>query len=211
MTTHTENQVTGYEGTTQRVGDAPSTRPWYALMLGAAIVGMISAGWQLVERIATAENADAGSVCDFNAILSCSSVFTQWQSSALGVPNTLVSLPVFAALAATAVAGILRSRFARPYLAALLGLALFMAAFATWYSYQTGFVMGAMCMFCTIGSAAVLTAGIGVTRVAAAGRAFGDGRAGRALDLLVNSKSDLIAWFGLILINAGMLYFGLAF
>jgi len=86
-----------------------------------------------------------------------------------------------------------------------------MAAFATWYSFQTGFVMGAMCLFCTVGSAAVLTAGIGVTRVAAAGRAFGHGRAGRALDLLVKSKSDLIAWSGLILINAGMLFFGLAF
>lgn len=194
-----------------RGNDAAPTRPWYALMLAAGAVGMVSAGWQLVERIAYAENADAASVCDFNVVLSCSSVFGQWQSSALGVPNTLVSLPVFAALAATAAGGILGSRFARPYLAALLGLSLFMAAFATWYSYQSAFVMGAMCLFCTIGSAAVLTAGIGVTRVAAAERALGDGRAGRVLALLVSSRSDVIAWFGLILINAAMLYFGLAF
>jgi uncharacterized membrane protein len=211
MASHTEERVTGSTGITPRVNGTLSTRPWYVLVLLAGAVGMVSAGWQLVERIAFADNADAGSVCDFNAILSCSSVFGQWQSSALGVPNTLVSLPVFAALAATAVAGILGSRFARPYLAGLLGLSLFMAAFATWYSYQTAFEMGAMCLFCTIGSAAVLTAGIGVTRVAAAERALGDGRAGRALALLVNSKSDLIAWSGLILINAVMLYFGLAF
>jgi uncharacterized membrane protein len=75
---------------------------------------MVSAGWQLVERITYA--------------------------SALGVPNTLISLPVFTILAGTAVAGLLGSRFARPYLAGLLGLSLFMAAFATWYSIQTGFV-----------------------------------------------------------------------
>jgi uncharacterized membrane protein len=211
MASHTEERVTGSTGMVPRVSGTLSTRPWYVLVLLAGAVGMVSAGWQLVERIAYADNADAASVCDFNAVLSCSSVFGQWQSSALGVPNTLVSLPVFAALAATAVAGILGSRFARPYLAGLLGLSLFMAAFATWYSYQTAFEMGAMCLFCTIGSAAVLTAGIGVTRVAAAERALGDRRAGRALALLVNSNSDLLAWFGLILINAVMLYFGLAF
>jgi uncharacterized membrane protein len=211
MTSRTEHPVTVLSGMAPRVSDATPTRPWYTLMLVAGTVGMVSAGWQLVERIAYAENADAASVCDFNAVLSCSSVFGQWQSSALGVPNTLVSLPVFAALAATAAAGILGSRFARPYLAALLGLSLFMAVFATWYSYQSAFVMGAMCLFCTIGSAAVLTAGIGVTRVAAAERALGDGRAGRVLALLVSSRSDVIAWLGLILINTAMLYFGLAF
>lgn len=209
MTIETEDRVTRSGGGSPRVSDTPSTRPWFALVLLAATVGMVSAGWQIVERIATAQDADATSVCDFNSVLSCTSVFTQWQSSALGVPNTLISLPVFAALAATAVAGILRTRFAPSYLAVMLGLSLFMAGFATWYSYQTGFVMGAMCLFCTIGSAGVLIAGIGVTRVAAAGRALGDGRAGRVLALLVNSKSDLIAWLGLILINAVMLYYGL--
>ena len=48
MTTHTDNQETGYAGTKQRVSDAPSTRPWYALLLAAAIVATISDGWQLV-------------------------------------------------------------------------------------------------------------------------------------------------------------------
>jgi uncharacterized membrane protein len=211
MTTSTEDRLTNHGGSSPRVSRTSSTRPWYRLVLLAATVGIVSASWQLVERIAVAQDADAASVCDFNSVLSCTSVFTQWQSSALGVPNTLVSLPIFAALAATAVAGLLGSRFASSYLAVLLALSLFMAAFATWYSFQTGFVMGAMCLFCTVGSACVLAAGIGVARVAAAGRALGDGRAGRALALLVDSKSDMIAWLGLILINAVMLYFGLAF
>lgn len=211
MTARTEGQVTSDQDSTRQVSHVASARPWYLLVLAAATVGMISAGWQIVERIATAENADAPSVCDFNAVLSCSSVFTQWQSSVFGVPNTLVSLPVFAAFAATAAAGLAGTRFARSYLAGLLGLSVFMAAFATWYSFQTGFVMGAMCLFCTIGSFAVLTAGIGITRAAAASRALGEGRSGRVLDLVVDSKADVMAWVGLIVINAAMLYFGLAF
>jgi uncharacterized membrane protein len=109
MTTQTEDRETRAGGSSPNVSFAASTRPWFVLVLLAGIAGIVSASWQLVERIAYAGNADAGSVCDFNAVLSCSSVFTQWQSSALGVPNTLVSLPIFAALAATAVAGILGS------------------------------------------------------------------------------------------------------
>lgn len=210
MATQERDRVSGEPGAAPPVVSPPSTRPWYTLVLIAAAVGMVSAGWQLVERIAYAESADAGSVCDFNAVISCSSVFGQWQSSALGVPNTLISMPVFAALAATAVAGLLGSRLARPFLAGLLGLSLFMAAFAVWYTYQTAFAMGAMCLFCTIGSASVLVAGAGVTRVAAAGRALGDGRAGRTLDLLVDSRSDLLAWLGLVVVSAAMLFFGLA-
>lgn len=211
MTTHTDNRVVGYGGESASVRDTASIRPWYVLVLVAATVGMVSAGWQIKERLAQAEPAEAASVCDINSVLSCTSVYGQWQSSALGVPNTLVSLPVFAAFAATAVAAILGARFTRPYLAALLGLSLFMAAFATWYSYQTAFEMGAMCLFCAVGSAGVLIAGIGLTRAAAAGRALGDGRAGGALALLVRSNSDIIAWLGLILINAVMLYLGLGF
>lgn len=42
---------------------------------------------------------------------------------------------------------------------------------ATWNSEQTGFVMRATCPFCTVGSACVLTAGIGATTVAVAQRA----------------------------------------
>src|SRR5690606_32640871 len=110
MTTQTEDRATRRDGMPAGASDTSLTRPWYVLVLLAAVVGMVSAGWQLVERISYAENADAASVCDFNAVLSCSSVFGQWQSSALGVPNTLISMPVFAALAATAVAGLLGSR-----------------------------------------------------------------------------------------------------
>jgi uncharacterized membrane protein len=211
MTTRTESRPAHDAGTPPRASGTTSTGPWFVLVLLAASAGMVSAGWQLVERTAFAENAESASVCDINSVVSCTSVFGQWQSSALGVPNTLVSMPIFAALAATAVAGILGSGFARSYLAALLGVSVFMAAFATWYTYQSAFVMGAMCLFCTVGSACVLVAGIGVTRVAASRHVLGDGRAGRLLMLLVQSKADLLGWIGLILVNAAMLYFGLAF
>jgi hypothetical protein len=66
-----------------------------------------------------------------------------------------------------------------------------------------------MCLFCAVGSACVLAAGVGVTRVAADGRALGHGRAVSALSLLVKSHSDVIAWLSLILINVLVIYLGL--
>lgn len=53
----------------------------------------MTAAWQTVERIAWAADPQAPSVCEINTVLSCSSVYPHWQSSALGIPNSLIALP----------------------------------------------------------------------------------------------------------------------
>ncbi|HSE09054.1 MAG TPA: vitamin K epoxide reductase family protein, partial [Nocardioidaceae bacterium] len=157
---------------------------WFALMLGGGVLGAVAAGWSLVERIAYAESPSSASFCEINSVISCNSIFGHWQSSALGVPNTLVSLPVFALLASAGLAGVLGSRLSRGYLATLFGLTVFMTGFVTWYMHQSAFAIGALCLFCTVGAAALITIGIAVTRVVDAEQALGTGRAGRQLRLL---------------------------
>lgn len=76
-------------------------RPWNLLVLIGGALGLFTAGWQTVERIAWASDPQATSVCEINAVLSCSSVFSHWQSSALGVPNSLIAMVVFGFLAST--------------------------------------------------------------------------------------------------------------
>lgn len=187
----------------------PHLRRWYALMLIGGALGMVTAGWQTVERIAWAKDPGAASVCEINAVVSCSSVYDHWQSSALGVPNSLIALPVFAILAGAGLAGVLGSYLSRGYLASLLGLTVFMTAFVTWYMEQTAFSIGVLCLFCVGCAVNIIIAGIGITRVAAAEHALGDGRAGRELRLLVEARADLIAWVGLALVIAAMLVVGL--
>ena len=189
----------------------PSLRPWHALMLLGGALGIVTGSWQTVERIAWAANPGKDSWCEINAALSCSSVYSHWQSSALGIPNSLVSVPVFTMLAATGLAGLLGTTFARSYLATLLGITVFMAGFVTWYMEQSAFAIGVLCLFCVGCAVNIVIAGVGLTRVAAAGQALGEGRAGRELRLLVASGADVIAWVGLAGVVAVMLVVGLAF
>jgi uncharacterized membrane protein len=187
-----------------------TSRLWFALVLGGGALGAVAAAWQLVERIAYADGAGAESFCEINSVLSCNSIFSHWQSSALGVPNTLISLPVFALLASAGLAGLLGSRLSRAYVATLLGVTVFMAAFLTWYMQQSAFAIGALCLFCTVGAASLITVGVGITRVADAERALGSGRAGASLRHLVDARADLVVWVGLATLIAVLLYLGLA-
>lgn len=171
--------------------------PWNLLMLVGGALGLFTAGWQTVERIAWASDPQATSVCEINAVLSCSSVFSHWQSSALGVPNSLIAMAVFGVLASTGLAGLLGSRLSRSYLATVFGLTLFMTAFVVWYLEQSALSIGVLCLFCVGCAVNIIVAGIGVTRVASLAGALGDGAVGRGVATMVGSGADIVAWLGL--------------
>jgi hypothetical protein len=50
----------------------------------------------------------------------------------------------------------------------LLGLAVFFAAFLTWYMYEVAYSIGSLCPFCTVCAAGCLATLVGVNRMAAA-------------------------------------------
>lgn len=189
---------------------APPLRRWYALMLAGGGLGVVTAGWQTVERIAWAKDPNVDSFCSINAWLSCTSVYSHWQSSALGIPNSLIAMAVFAFVAATGLAGVLGSRLSRAHLATTWGVTVGMAGFVTWYLQQSAFAIGILCLFCLGCAVNVILAGIGITRVAASERALGSGWFGRETERQVDAGADLVAWGGLALIIATMLVVGLA-
>jgi uncharacterized membrane protein len=190
--------------------DAVVARRWWAILLSGGLVGIVAAATQVTERISALKSGTGFAVCEINDVISCGKVAEHWQASALGIPNSLVSLPIFGILTATGLAGLLGTRFARAYVGFVLGLTLFMTAFVTWFMEQTAYAIGAMCIFCTAGAVGLLIAGIGITRVGAAYQAFGTGRVGRILDRLVASGADLAFWIGLAAIIATMLVTGLS-
>ncbi len=194
--------------------EAPADRPpgsvWFVLMLVGGLLGVVSGAWQTVERIAYASGSNADAFCEINSVLSCNSVFSHWQSSALGIPNSLVSMPVFAMLAVGGLAGLLGTRLSRSFAATLFGMTVFMALFLTWYMQQSAFAIGVLCIYCTVCAVSVVTIGIGVTRVLDAERGLGTGAAGRQLRLLVEARADIVIWLGLAALIAVLLYLGLA-
>ncbi len=171
--------------------------PWYLLMLIGGALGLFTAGWQTVERIAWAADPQASSVCEINAVLSCSSVFSHWQSSALGVPNSLIAMAVFGVVASAGLAGLLGSQLSRGYLATVFGLTVFMTAFVVWYLEQSALSIGVLCLFCVGCAVNIIVAGIGVTRVASQAGALGQGALGRGVAAMVGSGADIVAWLGL--------------
>jgi uncharacterized membrane protein len=184
-------------------------RLWNALVLIGGALGLFTAGWQTVERIAWASDPQATSVCEINEVLSCSSVFSHWQSSALGVPNSLVAMVVFGFLAATGLAGLLGSELSRAYLATVWGLTVFMTAFVVWYLEQSALSIGVLCLFCIGCAVNIIVAGMGVTRVASSAGALGHGGLGRGVGAMVASGADVVAWLGLAALLTLMMVLGL--
>jgi uncharacterized membrane protein len=183
---------------------------WWWVVPAGGVLGVITTVWQTVERIETLGAADnASPLCEINAVVSCGAVFDEWQSSALGIPNFLVGLPVFALMASAALGALLGSRPSRRYVAVLWGIALFMTAFVVWYMQQSAFVMGALCVFCTASMVSIMVIGAGLTRVADATGVLGSARTGQVLARLVESSSDLVLWAGLLVAVAVMLWLGL--
>jgi uncharacterized membrane protein len=189
---------------------APATRTWWWLVLAGGLLGIVGTVWQTAERLSTLAEPGGGSVCDINAVIACGSVYEHWQSSALGVPNALIGLPVFAVMASAALGALLGSRLSTRYVATLWGLALFMTLFVFWYMQQTAFAIGALCLFCTASMVNIMLAGIGLTRVADAEGALGQGSVGRTVHRLVDGWWDLVLWLTLAAAVAGMLVVGLA-
>lgn len=185
-----------------------TVNPWWYVVLAGAALGIASTVWQTVERIAYAAG-DGSAVCDISAVVSCSNVYSHWQSSALGVPNSLIGLPVFAFLASVAVSGLLGSQLSQRFLVGALGLALFMTVFILWYMEQTAFSIGALCLFCVACMVNITLVSAGLVRVADAQGALGDGRLGRRVHSLVDAWADLAIWVGLLFAVGAMLFVGL--
>lgn len=208
-TAHGLHPAEARDGGSDLVDPTPG-RWWWTLALAGGVIGLASTTVQTVERIHWAKDPLSSSICDVNASLSCTAVFGHWQSSALGIPNSLIGAAVFALVASGALAGLTGSRLARPYLATLLGITVFMAGFVTWYLAESAFSMKVLCLYCLGCAVFIIAAGIGLTRAVEAAGGLGTGRTGRAMTTLVRSGTDLVLWLGLAAVIATMLVTGLA-
>jgi uncharacterized membrane protein len=120
------------------------------LMLVAGIIGLIAAAALTLEYINHLKNPHYVPVCNLNPVFSCSSVMTSSQAHAFGIPNELVGVAGYAAIAAIGAAilagGIFKRRFWQ-----LINFGLLLAvAFITWLQFETLYRIGALCIFCMI-------------------------------------------------------------
>jgi uncharacterized membrane protein len=189
-------------------GTPADRRAWWVVLVAAA-AGLAFTTVQIMEKITILKDPAAGLVCDISTTVSCTNVLNAWQSSVLGPPNALIGAIMFAILGSAALGGALGGRPARSYLLVLWGLAVFFALFATWFMFQTAFIIGSLCLWCTGIVTAVLAICATLTRIAHRAHAFGSGAFAGLMDTVVKSSLDLIIWGGWWAGIAAMLAVGL--
>jgi uncharacterized membrane protein len=140
-------------------------REWLAVSLAGA-AGIAFTGTQIVERITSLKDPGAALACDVNATVSCTNVLGAWQSSVvLGVPNALIGAVMFGMFLSAGLSGLLGTELSGAYSRLLLGLAVFFAAFASWFMWQTAWDIGSLCVWCTGIVTCVALIGAAVTLV----------------------------------------------
>jgi len=182
---------------------------WLTAIATASVVGMAATTVQIVERVALAEDPDAGLLCDINGTFACGNVLTAWQSSVFGpIPNSVIGLTVFTVMLTVSGVALLGSRLAKPAWGVATFFAGFMAAFTIWFLAQTTFVIERICLYCLVIGAMVTIVNASWWRVGYA-LGFLDGwRPLRVAGALVRGGTDLVLWVGLAAVVAAMMVAG---
>nr|WP_246297332.1 vitamin K epoxide reductase family protein [Janibacter cremeus] len=118
------------------------------LYLVTGLIGLIAALALLIEKIALLKNPEHVPTCSINPILSCGSVMSTPQAEAFGIPNPIIGVVGFAALAMLGVV-LATGSSVQPWLMAAAQVAVTLAAvFIHWLIYQSLYVIGALCPYC---------------------------------------------------------------
>lgn len=205
--THAAEQMTS-----ESLHSPVRTRPWFGLIVAAAMVGMAATIVQIVERISLAQNSSAELLCDINGTFSCGNVLTSWQSSVFGpIPNAAIGLSVFALTLGVSGASLLGSNLSKAAWGVATFFAGFMALFTIWFLAQTAFAIGAVCLYCLVIATMVLLLNLAWWRVGHQLGYLSGSSTLEGADWVVRGNTDLFLWGGLALIVAAMMVAGLAF
>lgn len=121
---------------------------WLYLVTG--LIGLVAAVVLLVEKIELLKNPDYVPSCSINPILSCGSVMSTPQADAFGIPNPIIGVMGFAALAMLGVVMATGSRV-RPWVLVASQVAVTLAVvFVHWLIYQSVYVINALCPYCMV-------------------------------------------------------------
>ena len=127
-----------------------SSRALGVLLTTGGLIGLVVAVVLQVEKIQLIENPDYVPSCSINPVLSCGSVMITPQAEAFGLPNPLIGIAGFAAIAmvgAALLAGaVLRRWF---WIGVQVGVT-FGVVFVHWLIFQSLYVIGALCPYCMI-------------------------------------------------------------
>jgi len=122
----------------------------FGTMLVSSCLSLIASFVLSVDAVRLAADPAAKLSCNINAVISCGTVGSSWQSHLLGFPNAflgLVAEPVVITVALAALGGV---RFPRWFMFSAQIVYAVGLVFAYWLFFQSMFVIGALCPWCLL-------------------------------------------------------------
>src|SRR3546814_9835172 len=121
----------------------------WTLTIGG-LLGLVAAVVLLVEKIALIEDPEYVPTCSINPVLSCGSVMNTAQAEVLGIPNPVIGVIGFTAVAMLGAALLAGARLHRWFWSAAQAGVTFGVVFVHWLIHQSLFVIGALCPSCMV-------------------------------------------------------------
>lgn len=150
-------------GWLQRVRHS-NTVIWSTMLLSSA--ASLWASFVLsIEAVVLAGDPAADLGCNINAVISCGTVGSAWQSSLLGFPNAFLGLiaePVVITIAVASLGGV---KFPRWFMFGAQIVYLIGFLFAYWLFHQAMFEIGALCPWCMLVTVATTLVWFEMTRI----------------------------------------------
>jgi uncharacterized membrane protein len=144
---------------------------WWVLIAG--VIGLIASATLTIEKIELLLNPSYVPSCNLNPIVSCGSVMTTPQASALGFPNSLIGIAAFSVVTVTGLLAVTKVRLPQWYWVGMTLGTLAGAAFVHWLIFHSLYRIGALCPYCMVVWAATISLLVVVASIA-----FGSSRAG---------------------------------
>jgi uncharacterized membrane protein len=179
------------------------THQWMIIGIGS-VIGLLASFIQTIERINYADNAGKVLSCDISNTISCSNIFSAWQSSFFGFPNSIMSLTFFAILFGVSLSGLLGGQISKSLRLWLHFFSVFFLLFGGWYLYQSAIVISAVCIFCIFNYLGVIILNWGWLRLNVDDLPFSKG-----LKALITKGADTFFWimWGLVFVGMFILKF----
>ena len=149
---------TGYETDDELLDDPalPGRAMGWLLTVGG-VVGFVAAFTLMVEKIQILIDPSYVPSCSINPVLSCGSIMVTDQASAFGFPNPLLGIAGFPVVIATGVLVLAGVALPRWWWGGLQIGAAAALVFMGWLAYQSLYEIGALCPYCMVVWAVVIT------------------------------------------------------
>lgn len=127
------------------------------LLSAGGIIGLIASFVLTVDKIELIKDPSFQPSCNINPIISCGSVMATHQSEAFGFPNSILGIISFTAVTVVGFSLLAGARFKRWYWLALQAGLLFAVGFVHWLIFQTIYRINALCPYCMVVWAMVIS------------------------------------------------------